>query len=123
MTGALQRGPLKLLCFPRLRTRPLGDSESTTQLICGTRSKLRPTRFFHATASHYNRLRQLTRTRSDMFCPKTNFAPSSVLLAGFFELKEQERRGEKKNVLMEVKYRLGGGAKSTPRRLIRITLE
>lgn len=33
----------------------------------------------------------LTRTRSDMFCPKTNFAPLSVLFVAFFELEGLKR--------------------------------
>lgn len=33
----------------------------------------------------------LTKTLSDMFCPKTNFASPAALFAAFFELKEQQQ--------------------------------
>ena len=37
---------------------------------------------------------KLTSTRSDMFCPKTNFAPESALFVAFFELREKTEQNK-----------------------------
>lgn len=95
VVGALELGQLKLLYVPHLSTRPLEDSESTTKNNLAE---------WIQSVHQLNRLRVLylfiffllTKTLSDMFCPKTNFASPAALFAAFFELKEQQQNKIKK---------------------------
>lgn len=87
MKGALRQGQLKPLYFLQLRIHPWVGSGNAAKDVFSTSFKAnRGFSNLEQSRGLLHKIHQLTRTRSDMFCPKTNFAPVSVLFVSFFEL-------------------------------------